>query len=155
MASEGRKDDDGKVGLDLWSPDALIATAEVLDFGAAKYDAYNWAQGISYRRVFSALLRHLWAFWRGENNDKETGLPHLAHAMCCLMFLLHYTLNNYEEYDDRPNYRGSQSTRNSKEELSGPRGQRGEDCGTVGTTEPAYGHISGPGLDLGPSAFGT
>lgn len=101
---EGTKYDDGKLPLDLWSPDALFATAEVLAFGAYKYQPYNWAKGIKYSRVFSALLRHLWAFWRGEKLDKETKLHHLAHAMCCLMFLLHYEMNRrkYRPFDDRP-----------------------------------------------------
>lgn len=105
---EGAKFDDGKVPMDLWSADALEATAEVLALGAVKYEAYNWAKGISYRRVFSALLRHLWAWWRGEDNDPEWGKHHLAHAMCCLMFLLHYVrnadkYNNAEvKFDDRP-----------------------------------------------------
>lgn len=101
---EGTKYDDGKVPLDLWSADALEETAKVLAFGAAKYEPYNWAKGIKYSRVFSALLRHLWAFWRHETKDKETGLHHLAHAMCCLMFLLHYEMNRrkYREFDNRP-----------------------------------------------------
>lgn len=104
--AEGTKHDDGKIPLDLWSPDALEETARVLAFGASKYEPYNWAKGIKYNRVFAALLRHLWAFWRRERNDKETGLHHLAHAMCCLMFLLHYEMNRrrYREFDDRPNY---------------------------------------------------
>ena len=105
---EGAKFDEGKTPFDLWSPDALEATAEVLAFGALKYEAYNWAKGISYRRVFAALLRHLWAWWRRDTFDEETGLNHLAHAMCCLMFLLHYTWNAeaYTAFDDRPWYRG-------------------------------------------------
>jgi hypothetical protein len=107
LLSEGTKYDDGKVPFDLWSPDALEATAEVLAFGAQKYEAYNWARGISYRRIFAALLRHLWAWWRRKELDDETGLSHLAHAMCCLMFLLHYALNcdKYREFDDRPTYK--------------------------------------------------
>ena len=102
--AEGTKYDDGKVPLDLWSPDALEETAKVLAFGAKKYGAYNWADGIKYSRVFAALLRHLWDFWRGKKLDKESGLPHLAHAMCCLMFLLHYETNRrkYREWDNRP-----------------------------------------------------
>lgn len=102
--TEGTKYDDGKLPLDLWSPYALEETARVLAFGAVKYEPYNWAKGIKYSRVFSALLRHLWAFWKGEKLDKETGIHHLAHAMCCLMFLLHYEMNHrkYRSYDDRP-----------------------------------------------------
>ena len=104
--TEGTKFDDGKLPLDLWSPDAIEETAKVLAFGANKYEPYNWAKGIKYSRVFSALLRHLWAFWRRERYDRETGIHHLAHAMCCLMFLLHYEMNRrkYREYDNRPSY---------------------------------------------------
>jgi hypothetical protein len=103
IVNEGTKDDEGKIPLDLWSPLALEETAKVLAFGAAKYGPYNWAKGIKYSRVFSALLRHLWAFWRREKLDPETGLHHLAHAMCCLMFLLHYEMNRrkYNSFDDR------------------------------------------------------
>lgn len=82
-------------------PDPLIQIAKVLDFGAKKYDAYNWAKGIKYSRVYSALLRHVFAWWKGENNDPETGLPHLAHAGCCLLFLLQYDLTR-RQFDDRP-----------------------------------------------------
>jgi len=101
---EGTKYDDGKIPHDLWSADALEETAKVLAFGAKKYGAYNWAKGINYSRVFSATLRHLWSFWRHKKNDEETGLHHLAHAMCCLMFLLHYEMNRrkYKEFDNRP-----------------------------------------------------
>jgi len=28
----------------------------------------------------------------GEKNDPETGLSHLAHASACLMFLIHFEL---------------------------------------------------------------
>lgn len=103
--SEGVKHDEAKLPFDLLSPLALEATAQVLQFGAKKYEPYNWAKGIKYSRVFSALCRHLWAWWRGEDADPETRLHHLAHAMCCLMFLLHYELvgkPRYEGYDDRP-----------------------------------------------------
>lgn len=101
---EGTKYDEGKIPLDLWSPDALMETARVLQFGAEKYEPYNWAKGIKYSRVFSALMRHLWAWWKGQRKDPETGLHHLGHAMCCLMFLLHYEMNRrkYLTYDDRP-----------------------------------------------------
>jgi len=104
----GMKYDDGKTPLDLWSPDVQEAVAQVLAFGAVKYEPYNWAKGISYRRIFAAMLRHLWAFWRGQRLDEETGLHHLAHAGCCLMFLLHYELNRlqYIDFDDRPDYGG-------------------------------------------------
>jgi hypothetical protein len=110
--AEGTKYDEGKVPLDLLSPPVLIGTAQVLQFGAEKYDAYNWAKGISYSRVFSAMLRHLFAFWGGEAYDPETGLHHLLHANCCLMFLTHYELNpsTYSTFDDRYPYAQADSS---------------------------------------------
>lgn len=101
--AEGTKNDQGKPTYDLIAPDFLDGIATVLEFGARKYEAHNWAKGIKYSRFFSAMMRHLWAFWRGEALDEETGLHHLYHAACCLMFLSHYEhkKRKFREYDDR------------------------------------------------------
>ncbi len=40
------------------------------------------------RRYYEALIRHVTAWWCGESCDKDDGLHHLAHAGCCLLFLL-------------------------------------------------------------------
>lgn len=85
------KNDQGKPPLHLLDPEFLIGTAAVLDFGQRKYSAWNWARGtFAWSRLYSALLRHLLAFWSGEEIDSESGLPHLDHAACCLMFLRRY-----------------------------------------------------------------
>jgi len=99
----GLKYDGDKPAYDLISSEFLDGIAQVSLFGANKYDKWNWAQGIHYGRVFAALMRHLWAFWRGEENDKETNMPHLWHAGCCLMYLTHYQANRrrYAKFDDR------------------------------------------------------
>lgn len=96
----GVKHDSGKPRMDLLSPYALEEIAKVMTFGASKYGDNNWRGGILWSRVFGALLRHVWAFWRGEDKDSETGLSHLAHAGCCVMFLLEYT-QIHRELDDR------------------------------------------------------
>lgn len=101
VLKEGTKHDSGKVGVHLLPPDPLIEIAKVLDFGAKKYDPYNWSKGIKYSRLYGALLRHMWAWWKGESSDSETGLSHLAHAGCCLLFLLQYETTR-KEFDDRP-----------------------------------------------------
>lgn len=100
---EGTKYDEGKATYEFLSPEFLEGVAKVLAFGADKYEPWNWAKGIRYGRVFNALMRHLWAWWRGEENDTETGLPHLFHAGCCLMFLSHYQTyrRRYSRLDDR------------------------------------------------------
>lgn len=96
----GSKDDAGKARTDLLPVDALMEVSHVLAFGAQKYAPYNW-QGLSVSRLYGAALRHLFAHWRGEDNDPETGRPHLAHAACCVLMALDQMLNR-SQYDDRP-----------------------------------------------------
>lgn len=81
-------------------PTALEAVVKVLGFGAKKYGSYNWRNGFKWTRLFSACGRHTFAWLRGEDLDPESGLPHLAHAICCLLFLLEHYLLNFGE-DDR------------------------------------------------------
>jgi len=98
---EGNKFDNDKLRYDLLSPTALEGLVRVLTYGARKYAARNWEQGIAYGRVFGACMRHLWTWWRGEDIDPESGLPHLDHAQCCLHFLSHYRIHK-KQFDDRP-----------------------------------------------------
>lgn len=103
--AEGTKHDGEKNRLDLLPTKALAEVAKVLTFGANKYEAYNWLKGISYSRLYAASQRHLTAWWEGEDQDPETSLSHLAHASCCILFLLTYTLlklPRYKTLDDRP-----------------------------------------------------
>ena len=44
------------------------------------------------RRYFDALQRHVWSWKQGEQIDPESGIHHLAHAMCCLMFLYEHDI---------------------------------------------------------------
>lgn len=92
MSGTGVKHDSGKVRVDLLSFEAMEEIAKVMTFGAGKYGDDNWRGGMAWRRLLGAGLRHLFAFSRGENLDPESGLPHLAHAGCCIMFLLEYYL---------------------------------------------------------------
>jgi hypothetical protein len=84
----GRKDDGGKIRVDLLPIGALQEVARVLTFGANKYGANNWQNVEPRSRYYGAALRHLFARGRGETHDSESGLPHLAHAACCILFLL-------------------------------------------------------------------
>ena len=58
--------------------------------GLQKYGRDNWRKGMDFSRLMDAALRHIYAFADGEDKDGETGLSHLAHARCCLAFLLEY-----------------------------------------------------------------
>lgn len=100
--STGRKNDQGKLRWELLPADALEEVVRVLSKGAEKYESRNWEKGISYGRVFGALMRHSWEWWRRRRNDPEWGLHHLAHGACCILFLLTFELRNIEDLDDRP-----------------------------------------------------
>lgn len=97
----GNKSDQDKERTDLLSIAALESVAKVLTHGAKKYGARNWEKGIAWSRCYGAALRHLFAWWRKEDQDPETHLSHLAHATTNLMFLLEY-LKTHPELDDRP-----------------------------------------------------
>ena len=97
----GTHHDQGKPSLALLSRISLEDTARVMDFGAAKYSTHNWHKGISWTAIMSSALRHLYAFNDGEDLDEESGLSHLAHAMCDVMFLLEYYHLDMSEFDDR------------------------------------------------------
>jgi hypothetical protein len=107
VARGGLKFDDGKVPWQLLPFDSLEEIAKVLRHGAKKYTvgsvsgANNWRKGIAYSRLLRAALGHLISWWTGEDLDPETGLSHLAHAGCCVMFLLHYVSAKRSELDDR------------------------------------------------------
>lgn len=84
----GRKFDGNKLEYGLTPPLALQEMVKVLTFGAQKYERDNWKRvPDSKRRYFDALQRHVWAWKMGEQLDPESGMHHLAHAMCCLSFL--------------------------------------------------------------------
>lgn len=93
-AKEGLKFDGGKLRLDLIPPNVIHGLGESLTYGANKYGDHNWERGIKYSRVFAALMRHLWAWWKGSDFDDESHLRHLHHALACLTFLV--------EYENRP-----------------------------------------------------
>ena len=98
FTTQGRKFDGGKLEYGLLPPLALEETVKVLTFGAQKYERDNWQKvPDSKRRYFDALQRHVWAWKQGEQFDSESGIHHLAHAMCCLMFLYEHDVKYSKE----------------------------------------------------------
>lgn len=89
LSPAGRKDDAGKLPYDLLPWGAVSQVVAVLQYGAKKYAPDNWRQVKDWRRrYFSAACRHLISWVTGEKLDPETGLHHLAHAACCVLFML-------------------------------------------------------------------
>lgn len=86
---EGVKHDGEKLDYTLLPFLSLEKIVQVLEFGAKKYARDNWQKVPNAERRYSAAaLRHLIAREQGEKNDPESGLPHLAHAGCCILFAL-------------------------------------------------------------------
>jgi len=90
----GVKHDQGKPPMSMINREALVQEAYVMAFGRKKYDRDNWRGGMDWTRLVDAAMRHITAWSEGEDNDPETGITHLAHARCCLAFLIWY-----QEYD--------------------------------------------------------
>lgn len=77
--------------MSLIPVEALEIMGRLYGFGAQKYAAHNWRKGYEWSKSYDSLQRHASAFWRGEDIDSETGLPHLAgvafHAFTLMVFM--------------------------------------------------------------------
>ena len=84
----GTKLDQNKPQWSLLPFKQLEDVVKVLTAGVSKYAPYNWVHVPNAKeRYFSACMRHLSAWKQGEQYDPETKLPHLSHAICCLLFI--------------------------------------------------------------------
>lgn len=90
-----------RFGLLPWP--AVAQIAEVYAFGASKYADHNWLKGYDWSLSFDAMMRHVSAFWAGEDADPESGLPHMAHAGFHVLALLTFA-ESHAELDDRPSH---------------------------------------------------
>jgi hypothetical protein len=97
----GVKYDNGKPQWSLLPFKALGQVVEVLTYGAKKYAPDNWKKvPDARRRYIDAGFRHFTAYATGETHDPETGKHHLAHAICCLLYLVAFDLG---EHNDKSN----------------------------------------------------
>lgn len=98
-----KRADKGKLRYDLLPPKVIEDLVRVLTIGADKYGDSNWRQGggMAWTRCYASLMRHIQAWYQGEDTDPETGESHLSHALCNLVFLSEYSRTNQVK-DDRP-----------------------------------------------------
>lgn len=90
----------GKPDLSLIPLNTLHDEARVWMYGAQKYSRNNWKRGMQWSIPLACALRHIGYWQDGEDLDQESGLPHLAHAMCNLRMLTYY-VTEFQEGDDR------------------------------------------------------
>jgi hypothetical protein len=93
VKTTGIKFDTDKLDYTLLPWDSIEDIVKVLEFGARKYARDNW-KNVEAERYVKAAFRHLIAYQQGERSDQETGLSHLAHLGCCVLFLLSMEKNN-------------------------------------------------------------
>lgn len=103
MPPEGTKFDKGKPDWSLLPPDPLVDIIRVYEHGVRKHGKDNWRKGFYYSRIFAAIMRHLWDWWKGaDNNPDDENLKHLAQAAWGCLTLLEYTKTaKYADFDDR------------------------------------------------------
>lgn len=90
-AKDGKKFDQDKLDWTLLPWQSINEVVKVLAFGAKKYAPNAWMNvPDAKRRYLAAAYRHLYAVSTGETRDEESGCLHLAHCVCCLLFLMFF-----------------------------------------------------------------
>ena len=98
QSAGGVKYDNGKPQWSLLPFKALTEVVEVLTYGAKKYAPDNWKKvPDARRRYIDAGFRHFAAYASGETHDPETGKHHLAHAICCLLYIVAFDLGEHND----------------------------------------------------------
>lgn len=74
-----------KVQLNLVPPSSIIYQALAMEDGAVKYGPYNWRSNKVIASIYvAAAMRHLQAWFDGEECASDSKKPHLAHALACI-----------------------------------------------------------------------
>lgn len=71
----------------LGSWETMRLTCLAMEYGITKYGRNNWKKGMAWSRLLDAALRHFVAAALGEEDDPESGLPHVAHGLASLHML--------------------------------------------------------------------
>lgn len=98
MSEKALRYNQGKPQWHLVHFDSLEPLVRVLEFGAEKYEAFNWMKHFELDDLMDSLMRHVVAINNGELVDKESGQLHVGHIMCNAMFwVYHYNKQNVSE----------------------------------------------------------
>tara|TARA_Y100000310_G_scaffold344706_1_gene458920 strand:- start:3400 stop:3834 length:435 start_codon:yes stop_codon:yes gene_type:complete len=92
------KDTKGKAKLRYIPYSALVAIAEVREYGIKKYNGDNY-HGVDPEDFVEAAARHIHKWMDGTDLDDESGLDHLHHAITSLALAIEN--RKVERYVDR------------------------------------------------------
>lgn len=98
----GLRFNEGKPRYDLIPPEFMDALAAHFEIGSRKYSDRNWERGMGWCKCFASMMRHAWAWMRGEDIDPETGSHHMISVAWNAMAIYTYAARKIGE-DDRPN----------------------------------------------------
>lgn len=91
-----------KVQLNLVPPSSIIYQALAMEDGARKYGPYNWRANKVIASIYvAAAMRHLQAWFDGEEVAPDSQKPHLGHVLACLGILVD-AKETGNLVDDRP-----------------------------------------------------
>lgn len=82
-------------------PRAMALLAQVASQGAEKYQRGNFQRGQYASVTLDSLMRHLFKWWAGEDDDPESGNSHLGHVMWNAIVLAEDMQRGIKEQDDR------------------------------------------------------
>lgn len=78
-----------KPGVQAVPPIAIFMLGQAMQDGEKKYGRFNYREkNVSSSTYYNAIMRHLLAWWDGQDVAEDTLLPHLAHIMACCAILL-------------------------------------------------------------------
>lgn len=97
---KGLRYNEGKLRYDLLHPVAQEGLVSVLTRGSEKYSPRNWEAGMNWSTVIASMKRHIAAFEKGEDYDKESGELHIDHIQANAHFISAY-YKIAPHYDDR------------------------------------------------------
>ena len=82
------------------TPGDLMECVKVLEFGALKYDPWNWLEGMPHSKIVGSCIRHCYSVYENVTIDAESELLQRGHIICNMLFLAYYVSGCGE--DDRP-----------------------------------------------------
>lgn len=92
------------------------AYIRVAEFGAKKYAPWNWTKGLSKVQIIGSLLRHTFAYLRGEEKDPDSGLSHTDHILwnaCALVHNKHWKLEDGRRVEPERDYKNAEIRKKS------------------------------------------
>lgn len=91
-----------KTRISLVPPSSIIYQANAMEDGAFKYGPYNWRdKKVQASIYYDALMRHMQAWFDGEEFAEDSKKPHLAHAIACIGIIIDAKETD-SLIDDRP-----------------------------------------------------